>query len=86
MQALDFPLDEQISVGGVGYAALQRDGVPVYTEAGDACMTGREAEELAAAEPGREWRIVLHSPLVGCIYLRQADGRWKLLSWSRGFA
>ena len=60
-----FPPDGIIAVG-FGFAALLRDGQPVYTEQCDPDedvedMTGAKAEELAAADPDHDWRIVMEA-------------------------
>jgi hypothetical protein len=71
---------------GVGYAAVTRDGVPIYEadcgELEDA-ISVRDAEAMAAAEPGRDWRIHLVGPLDERHYRRGVDGRWTI--YSRGY-
>ena len=49
-------------------------------------MTGSKAEELAAADPDHDWRIVLYGPLSGRTYQRHATGEWVLIEQSMGFA
>lgn len=88
-----FPADYEIAVG-FGYAALERDGEPVYTEpscaddeAGEPeFMTGAQAEALALADPDHDWRIVLHGPLSGRSYQRHAPNEWALVEQNGGFA
>lgn len=87
-----FPADGQIAVG-FGYAALHRDGEPVYTEptvdedtADDAYMTGAQAEAMAAADPDHDWRIVLEGPLSGRTYQRHGAEQWALVEQNTGFA
>jgi hypothetical protein len=78
-------LDAQLAVG-VGYAALTRDGVPVYEAecfALEDVWTVRDAERLAAGEPGRDWRIHLVALRDERHYRRTADGRWVL--YERGY-
>jgi len=78
-------LDAQIAVGA-GYAALTRDGVPVYeTEcfALEGAWSVRDAERLAAAEPDRDWRIHLVALRDARHYRRRRDGRWRL--YQRGY-
>ncbi len=79
------PLEAQIAVG-VGYAALTRDGVPVYEAdcfALEEAWSVREAERLAAAEPERDWRIHLVALRDERHYRRQGAGRWLL--YARGY-
>jgi hypothetical protein len=71
---------------GIGYAAVTRDGVPLYeAECGELehAMSVRDAETLAAAEPEHDWRIHLVGPLDDRHYRRGADGRWMI--YSRGY-
>ena len=85
-----FPADGIIAVG-FGYAALYRDGEPVYTEPNeaendDAYMTGAQAEAMAAADPDHDWRIVLVSQLSGRTYQRHGPNEWALVEQNMGFA
>lgn len=85
-----FPPEAQIAVG-FGYAALHRDGEPVYMEPNDAqaesdYMTGAQAEALAAADPDHDWQIVLDAPLSGRTYQRHGPGEWALIEQNLGFA
>jgi hypothetical protein len=78
-------LDALVTVG-IGYAALTRDGKPVYeAECGDLehAMTVREAERLASNEPEHDWRIHLVALREERHYRRDADGRWQL--YQRGY-
>jgi hypothetical protein len=78
-------LDAQVAVGA-GYAALTRDGVPVYEAecfAIENAWTVRDAERLAAAEPERDWRIHLVALRDERHYRRRGDGRWLL--YERGY-
>jgi len=71
---------------GAGYAALTRDGVPVYEAecfALEDVWTVRDAERLAAREPARDWRIHLVALRDERHYRRSADGRWVL--YERGY-
>lgn len=79
------PLDCSIGVG-IGYAAVTRDGSPVYERDGgefESLMTVAEAEALARLAPDRDWRIHLVSLLEDRHYRREAPGRWKL--YKRGY-
>jgi HD superfamily phosphodiesterase len=79
------PLDAQLAVGA-GYAALTRDGVPVYEAecfALEDVWTVRDAERLAAREPARDWCIHLVALRDERHYRRTADGRWVL--YRRGY-
>ena len=85
-----FPADGIIAVG-FGYAALHRDGEPVYTEPteaenNDAYMTGAQAGAMAAADPEHDWRIVMDGPLSGRTYQRHGPGHWALVEQNMGFA
>jgi hypothetical protein len=84
-----FPGDGVIAVG-FGYAALHRDGEPVWTEDmsddGGDFMTGARAEELAADDPDHDWQIVLEGPLSGRTYQRHGPNEWVLIAQNLGFA
>lgn len=84
-----FPADGIIAVG-FGYAGLTRDGHEVWGETGATeeaeCMTGAKAEELAAADPDHDWRIVLEGPLSGRTYQRHGSEQWALVEQNMGFA
>lgn len=79
------PLDAPLAVGA-GYAALTRDGVPVYEAecfALEDVWTVRDAERVAAAAPDHDWRIHLVALRDERHYARAADGRWVL--YERGY-
>ena len=84
-----FPPDSVIAVG-FGYAALHKDGAPVWSEdeavSDNSMMTGADAEALAAQDPDHDWRIVLHGPLSGRTYQRHGLGKWTLVEKNDGFA
>lgn len=87
-----FPANGLIAVG-FGYAALERDGKPIYTDQDwwadnddSHPMTGAQAEEMAAADPDHDWRIVLHGPLSGRTYQRHGTDIWVLIAQDMGFA
>ena len=85
-----FPLEGVIAVG-FGYAALHKDGAPVWSEDeavsdNSSMMTGAEAEALAAQDPDHDWRIVLHAPLSGRTYQRHGPGERVLVEMKQGFA
>lgn len=82
-----FPEDELIAVG-FGYAALHRDGEPIYIEPTgneDDYMTGAQAEEIAASDQEHDWRIVLQGALSGRVYQRHGPGQWALVKQDMGF-
>ena len=88
MVYMRFPMTLQASAwySGVGYAALTRDGVPVYEadcSAIEEAWSVRDAERLAAAEPDRDWRIHLVALRDERHYRRGGDGRWRL--YKRGY-
>ena len=75
---------------GFGYAALTKNGAPIWSEdeavADNSAMTGADAEALAAQDPDHDWRIVLHGPLSGRTYQRHGPGQWMLVERNDGFA
>lgn len=76
---------------GFGYAALLKDDKEVYREpneplSDDEYMTGAKAEEIAAADPEHDWRILIHGPLSGRTYQRHGTGKWVLIEQNEGFA
>lgn len=82
------PLERHIAVG-FGYAALERDGVPVWSE--DECddgspITVAQAESMAALDPEHDWRISFQGPLQGAVFQRQGRGQWYLIEKNEGFA
>ena len=85
-----FPAEGIIAVG-FGYAALLRDGEPVWTEPNtddgeDEYMTGAQAETMASEDPDHDWRIVLDGPLSGRTYQRHGANEWALIEQNQGFA
>jgi hypothetical protein len=79
-------LPPEASIGvGLGYAALTRDGEPVYEDdgTGRAPMTVAQAEHLAQREPERDWRIHLVAQLEDRHYRREGAGRWVI--YERGY-
>jgi hypothetical protein len=77
---------DALIAAGAGYAALTRDGVPVYeAEFGDLerQMTVREAGRMAANDAAHEWCILLIGQADDRHYRRAPDGRWKL--YRRGY-
>jgi hypothetical protein len=74
---------------GIGYAALTRDGRPVYEENGRLpreLMTVAQAEELACREPARDWRIHLVAQLENRHYRRTGAGLWELYERGSGMS
>jgi hypothetical protein len=77
---------DALIAAGAGYAALTRDGLPVYeAEFGDLerQMTVREASRMAADDAAHEWCIHLIGQGDDRHYRRAPDGRWRL--YSRGY-
>ena len=82
------PAEAVIGVG-IGYAALTRDGRPVYEESGRRhrdLMTVAQAEELASREPARDWRIHLVAQLENRHYRRTGAGLWELYECDSGMS
>lgn len=86
------PVDERtlapdaLIAAGAGYAALTRDGVPVFeAKFGELehQMTVGEAERIAAHEATRDWCIHLVAQGDDRHYRRAPDGSWRL--YSRGY-
>jgi hypothetical protein len=78
-------LESVIGVG-LGYAALTRDGMPVYEQDErefDDLMTVGQAEALARMDSARDWRIHLVGLLDDRHYKRVGIGRWRL--YRRGY-
>jgi len=77
---------DALIAAGAGYAALTRDGVPVYeAEFGnlERQMTVREAGRMAARDEAHDWCIHLIGQADDRHYRRRSDGRWQL--YSRGY-
>jgi hypothetical protein len=77
---------DALIAAGAGYAALTRDGLPVYeAEFGDLehQMTVRDASRMAADDAAHEWCIHLVGQADDRHYRRTPDGRWQL--YSRGY-
>jgi len=88
--AATFPADGYISIG-FGDAHLARDGEVVWfeqmgNEEDAEVMTGAQAEEIAAADPDHDWRIVMIGPLSGRTYQRHAENSWVMVEQNEGFA
>ncbi|HEY7674732.1 MAG TPA: hypothetical protein VH867_05845 [Burkholderiales bacterium] len=74
---------------GIGYAALTRDGQPVYEESGKRqceLMTVAQAEELARHEPEHDWRIHLVAQLENRHYRRTGAGLWEIYERGSGMS
>lgn len=84
-----FCLQSRIAVG-FGAAYLECDGKEIWSEGPnmewDDCMSGEQAEALAAADPDHDWRILIHGPLSGRTFQRHAPGQWMLIEKNMGFA
>jgi hypothetical protein len=79
------PLDSVIGVG-VGYAALTRNGTPIYEQHDgefESLITVAQAESLARCAADCDWRIHLVGLLEDRHYRREGPGRWKL--YKRGY-
>lgn len=77
---------DALIAAGAGYAALTRDGVPVFEAEFGALehqMTVREANRIAERDAQREWCIHLIGQADDRHYRRTQDGRWTL--YRRGY-
>lgn len=80
------PLDAQPHPG-FGEACLMRDGVgggPDHLARED--FTVQDCEDVAAADPDHDWRLVIRAPLYEAVYQRQGDSLWVLVERGDGFA
>ena len=80
--------DSVIGVGH-GYAALTRDGVPVFEENGqefEQLMTVAQAESLAREDPLHDWKIHLVALLDDRHYQRDDEGNWVLVRRGYGLS
>jgi len=76
---------------GFGAAYVTKDGVEVYDGEADwqnekEPKTVAEIEEIAAADPDHDWRIVKYGPLHGETYQRHDKDRWVCVESNMGFA
>ncbi len=84
-------LDRPIGVG-FGSAGYSRDGETLWEEgmrdpdSEEPYPTAQEVENMAKAEPDRDWRIFYYAPLYESEYQRQGDGHWVLVREGMGFA
>lgn len=87
MAMSDQYLSPETAIGvGLAYAALTRDGLPVYEENGRRhcdLMTVAQAEEPALLEPERDWRIHLVAQFEDRHYRRRGSGVCEL--YERGY-
>ena len=82
------PLDSVIGVG-YGYAALTRDGEPVFEENGQEfhqLMTVAEAEKIATQDPRHDWKIHLVALREDRHYQRTGRGCWELVRRGYGLS
>ena len=82
------PLDSVIGVG-YGYAALTRDGEPVFEENGQEfhqLMTVAEAEKIATQDPRHDWKIHLVALREDRHYQRKGRGCWELVRRGYGLS
>lgn len=77
---------DTLIVAGAGYAALTRDGVPMFEAAFGVLeheMTVREASRIAGDDAAHEWCIHLVGQADDRHYRHTRDGRWTL--YRRGY-
>jgi len=74
-------LDKVIAVG-LGAAFVTRDGETIW----NTLWTVQQAEDEAAKEPERDWRIHLIGPLAEGHWQRQDAGTWVMYEKGEGFA
>lgn len=87
------PMDAVIAVG-FGFACLMKGQECVWDEMEamrsgkefDDFMTVEQAEALAVADPDHDWRIVMHGPMRGATFQRQAEKQWVCVESNEGFA
>lgn len=84
-----FNLRDRIAVG-FGFAAVLKDGEPVWAEDPSTkfedCWTGMKAENAARRSPRHDWQIVMDAPLKGRTYQRHGKNTWVLVKTNQGFA
>lgn len=88
-----FPMEGRIAVG-FGSAFLECDGKVMWSESDlkpedsywENFLSGEQAEEMAAKEPDRDWRIKIHGPLKEGEWQRQGPKHWVLYREGIGFA
>jgi hypothetical protein len=77
---------DALIAAGAGYAALTRDGVPVFEAEFGALeqqMSVREASRIAERDATHDWCIHLIGQADDRHYRRTPDGRWRL--YRRGY-
>lgn len=77
---------DALIAAGAGYAALTRDGVPVFEAEFGALeqqLTVREASRIAERDSAHDWCIHLIGQADDRHYRRTPDGRWTL--YRRGY-
>ncbi len=81
---------DKIILVGFGEATVRRNGVVVLDCERDweeeRYPTFEDAEDLAAADPGDDWRVILNGPMHGETYQRQGERVWILVERNEGFA
>jgi len=87
---MEAPMEMPICVG-FGDARVLRDGETVYDgerewERGREPWTVQDAENLAAADPDHDWRILMHGALSGRTFRRNDVGKWIEVASNQGFA
>ncbi len=84
-------MDDMIATG-CGVAEVTRDGVVVIdgeargraAKSWDDFAYGADAEELAAADPDHDWRILIDGPFTSAIYQRKATNEWVRIGAGEG--
>jgi len=81
---------ERIIAVGFGSSGYARDGETLWEEQmaneDEDWPTVADVEELAKADPERDWRIFFFAPLYEAEYQRQGEGLWVLVRKGQGFA
>lgn len=76
-------------VAGFGSAGISKDGLTIFDCNMDPDVeppTLQHFEDMAQADPDRDWRFYLYLPLREAEYQRQGDARWVLVKSGEGFA
>jgi len=83
-------LHAELSVG-FGECEVTRDGVIIWSHT-DACFHAcpiwkvKEAEKVAAKDPGKDWRIHFEETRWSGTYQRQGKNKWVLIRKGGGFS
>lgn len=74
---------------GFGNCAVYKNGDQIYSEtetSDEKLWVAQQAEDLATADPGQDWRIRFDAPLYQATYQRQGPELWILVEKGEGFA